>query len=355
MSVIIKKIKLQLVRTRADALFVTSASDVRYIAGFYLTGMMILISRRGQPVCFADTMNRTLAESLAKRVKSGLKFVFGSPVRDAADCIKSSKLKRIGFSSADLSVSLLDSFTKILPGVRFLSVAKQFSLGSFVKNIREIKTPAEIRILRGIARETVSVWRKVKKQIRPGIKEKEIAIMIDSLIVGRGYENSFLTIVAAGKNTAYPHAIATSKCLKKDEHLLVDFGIKHKGYCSDLTRVYLNGRIDGQIRSLYKSVREAQNRAIKTAKPGVKISDLVKTSYSVFDETGLSGLVLHGLGHGIGLDVHEDPFLHTVCDKRLKKGMVMTFEPGLYKEGLGGIRWEDMILITSKGCEVLTV
>ena len=185
--------------------------------------------------------------------------------------------------------------------------------------------------------------------------EKEIGKLVDMCILDAGCTNSFPTIAAVGANTAHPHAVPTERRLKKNEHVLVDFGLRYKGYCSDLTRTWDNGRIDGQIRDFRKSVLKAQKAAIKMIKPGVMIGTLARESYNILNIVSKGEFILHGLGHGVGLEVHERPFLRMASTERLKKGMVITVEPGLYKEGLGGIREEDMVVVTEKGCEVLTV
>ena len=349
-----KKIRSRLVRLGLDALLVSEEYDIRYLTGFFFSGMLMIFSRKGPLLCFVDPMNKTLAERIAKKSVIKIHIIPGDPIKKAVERIKKDKMKKVGIDNYDLSVFTLDMLIKFAPDTQFVSHTKKKLITSCIRNVRSIKSDKEIRILRKAAKETVRIWNKVKKEFRTGIREIDVAFLINGEISRRGYENSFPTIAAAGKNTAYPHAIPSVKRLNKGEHLLVDFGIKYKGYCSDLTRVYLNGKIDRQIEEFMKLVRKAQKSAIKIAKSNVTVSDLVKWAYSVFDTADVQDFVLHGLGHGVGLEVHECPILYKNAAEKLKKGMVVTFEPGLYKEGLGGIRIADMILITSKGCEVLT-
>ncbi|MBU1084160.1 MAG: Xaa-Pro peptidase family protein, partial [Candidatus Omnitrophica bacterium] len=252
----------------------------------------------------------------------------------------------------DISVAGYEKLIKDLPGIKLIGSSGGPDI---LGNIRKIKDRKETDVMRRAARITVKIWKKIKKNITTGMTEKDIAAMIDMHIRSRGCLNAFPTIAAVGKNTAYPHAVPTSRRLKDNEHVLVDFGVRYKGYCSDLTRICLNGRIDRQIMGFRDHVRKAHDLAIKTAKDGVRIDTVCGKVRKVFQDANLGDFLLHGLGHGIGVEVHERPFLRLGCPEKLKKGMVITIEPDLYREGLGGVREEDMILITEKGCEVLTL
>lgn len=349
----IKGIKAKISRIGIDALLVTGQNDIIYLTGFYAPGV-ILITRSGPPTYFVDPMNKTLAEKALKGQKLQISAVKGSIDGSVASFLKDRKLKRIGYDSRVLSVADYLRLTSRLPKARFLSEVKKCPVDSIIQDLREIKKAEEINILRRAARATSSIWRQVKKDIRPGMSERSIASMIDVRVRGLGYENSFPTIVAAGENSAYPHAIPMGRRLKKGEHLLVDFGIRHQGYCSDLTRIWADGRIGRKIRLLKKHVRIVQDKVIEKLKSGVSAGALAREANLYFKNNNLGDYVCHGLGHGVGLDIHEAPFLKETSRERLKEGMVVTIEPGLYMPGVGGIRLEDMVLITKNGYEVLT-
>jgi len=337
-----------------DALLVSGPHDIRYLAGFYSAGNLMLVKKKGLPVYFVDSMNRTLAAGKIKRGAAGIITADTSVIEALARHIKKEKIKKLGFDSGNFSVRAYEVLRERARGVKLVSGKGKNAPPSAIREIRQIKRADEIRILRRAAKETVSIWRKVKSRIRNGSSEKDIAVMIDTEIRRRGFENSFPTIAAIGANTAYPHAIPGAKRLKSGQHVLVDFGIRYQGYCSDLTRTYYKGRINRQIQVLRKNVLKARDLAIKEIKPGAEIGAVVKRTYNIFNNDKLSGLVLHGLGHGVGLEVHEEPYLRAGCRDRLKEGMVITVEPGLYKPGTGGVREEDMVLVTRGGCEVLT-
>ena len=342
-------VKSKISRLGLDALLVTNPADIRYFSGFYSCGNMLLIKKRGKAAYFVDSMNRTLA--LKKTNKKVTEVITAD---DLGRYFKEEGIKKVGFDSESISVSGYEKLRRKVPKVRFLSKKGKAPVSSVIKDARLVKTAGEVRLLREAAKETVSIWRKVKRDIRSGMSEKAIATMIDTEVRKRGFDNSFPTIAAIGENTAYPHAVPTQKRLKKGEHLLVDFGIRYQGYCSDLTRTYYKGRINRQIQPLRKIVLKARDFAINELRPGATIGSIVKRTYNIFEEEGFSQLVLHGLGHGVGLEIHEEPFLRMGRKDRLKTGMVVTVEPGLYKPGVGGVREEDMVLITRKGREVLT-
>ncbi|MFQ5952727.1 MAG: M24 family metallopeptidase [Candidatus Omnitrophota bacterium] len=344
----VKKVKSRISRENLDALLVIEKCDIVYLAGFYTPSVAMLVTRKGPPVYFVDPMNRALVDKVLKGANLRIMTVSKSATRAVAEFIKDSRIKRLGYNGDVLSVSDHKKLTRLLPNVRMKSAP------FVIREVRKIKTPDEVRVLRKAARDTVRIWREVKKRIKTGMTEREIAAMIDVKVRERGYENSFPTIAAIGENSAYPHAVPVGRRLKKDEHLLVDFGIKLNGYCSDLTRIWAGGRIMRKIGQLRKHVHTAHDRAIQRIKPGVNIGALVREANIYFKNNNLGEYVCHGLGHGIGLDVHEAPFLRDGSREKLKEGMVITIEPGLYIPGLGGIREEDMVLVTKKGCEVLT-
>lgn len=350
----LKQIKLKLPRAGIDALLVSDKSNITYLTGFYSTGSLVLITKKGMPAYFIDRMNRTLADKMLRGMD--LRTVTAkSPIeKSLAGFIREIKAKRLGYDSEDISAASYERLSDLLPGIKLVAKVNRLPVCDIVRDMRKIKKTAEIKTIRKAAKDTVRIWNEVRKDLKTGMTEQEIASMINVAIHRKGYSNSFTPIVAIGENTAYPHALAMGRRLKKREHLLVDFGIRLGGYCSDLTRIWAGGRIVRKIEELKKHVLEAHDRAIKRIKPGVRISSLVKDSNTYFISNNLGAYILHGLGHGIGLDVHEAPFLRENSGQKLKEGMVITIEPGLYIPGLGGIRIEDMVLVTKNGYEVLT-
>ena len=333
-----------------DALLVSGESDLFYITGYApVPPARLLVPRRGLPVYLIDPMNDALARKMIRGLGQAESVLAVKDRQEALGAlVKDRKIRKLGMNESGISVREYKALTgmarKLIP----------MDASSIMEEVRMVKNGREISVIRKAAKETVSIWKAFSRRIRTGKSEKDLAAELEAIIFSRGYTPSFPVIIAAGKNTAYPHACPTQKRLHKGEHVLVDFGIKLANYCSDLTRTWDNGRIDRQLRDFRKFVLEAREWAIGQIRPGRDVGSLAAGVSKYFENKGMGQYVRHTLGHGIGLCVHERPFLRIGGAERLKKGMVITVEPGLYREGLGGIREEDMVLVTEKGCEVLT-
>jgi len=275
--------------------------------------------------------------------------VMAGPVQgNLMENLKKMKISKLGVDGSKINMILGEAIKKIRPIVTLVNSRE------IIESLRVQKSDNEIKILRGLARQTVRIWESFRKNVRVGMTEHELASAVDVEIRRGGYYNSFPTIAAVGKNTAFPHAVPGNARLRRAEHALFDFGIQHEGYCSDLTRIWVKGRISRKIKRLYDAVLLAHDNAIQKLEPGVRIGDVVKGVNKLLIDKGLGSYICHSLGHGVGLNIHEDPFLREASEEVLREGMVVTVEPGLYDVRCGGIRIEDMVLITAKGREVLT-
>jgi len=188
-----------------------------------------------------------------------------------------------------------------------------------------------------------------------GVSEEEIARLIEAGIKQYGLRKSFKTIVASGPNAANPHAEVTQRKIRHGDAVVIDFGVIYRGQHSDMTRTVRVGRLNKKIESIYRVVHNAQRLGISGVKANIKISGYVKSVHDYIRRKGFGKYMLHGLGHGVGIRIHEAPKLSEKNKRILKKNTVITIEPGLYRKGMGGVRVEDMVLITEKGCEVLTI
>ena len=229
---------------------------------------------------------------------------------------------------------------------------------------RMIKTPKELEIIKKAVELGAKAFDEFAEVIETGIDEYELSYRFKEKLTKRGKrELSFEPIVAINENAAKPHATLTDKILKKGDLLLLDAGIKYKRYCSDRTRtIYIgdkidmgkNQKFDKNIQKVYDVVLKAQETAIKAVKPGIKAKELDKIARDVIEKAGFGKYFVHSLGHGVGLDIHEWPFINSKNETVLKEGMVFTIEPGIYIPGEFGIRIEDMVCINYKGeCEIL--
>jgi Xaa-Pro aminopeptidase len=228
-----------------------------------------------------------------------------------------------------------------------------------VEQLRLIKGASEVATLRDAAARLARVADSAFRSIKAGITEREVAGVIETALRAAGYERpAFDTIVASGPNAALPHYRAGTRVLTPGDLVVLDFGGVLDGYCSDLTRTVSVGAPTPDALRLYAAVRDAQQTAIDAVRPGVPATSVDAAARSLLESRGLGEAFGHGTGHGLGLDVHEEPRIgpprsHT-ASVQLEPGMVFTIEPGAYLPGMGGVRIEDDVLVTDEGCEVLT-
>jgi Xaa-Pro aminopeptidase len=222
-----------------------------------------------------------------------------------------------------------------------------------------VKDEDEIGILREAGRRLGAVVPDVVALARPGRSELDVAADIEQVLRGAGFERpAFETIVASGPNSALPHARPTARRLQEGDGVVLDFGGVYDGYCVDLTRTVQLGEVGPTFRQLFAAVSEAQLAAISAVRPGVLASAVDGAARRTLGRYNLEDAFGHATGHGLGIEVHEDPRVgkpsHGLPDTTLEPGMVFTIEPGAYIEGVGGVRIEDDVLVTESGCEVLT-
>jgi len=218
-----------------------------------------------------------------------------------------------------------------------------------------IKTREEIEKIKKATKITDDAFSYILPFIKIGESEIFIKDTLEKYLIEKGDENlSFDTICVSGENGAKPHGVPSHKMLAFGDALTLDFGAMYDGYCSDMTRTVFIGKAEGEIKKLYDLVLEAQLKVLDSICAGKSCFDMDKIARDFFFEKGYGKYFIHGLGHGLGKEVHEEPYLSPKGDKILEPNMVVTVEPGLYIEGLGGIRIEDTVLITENGCEILT-
>ncbi|MDD5194482.1 MAG: Xaa-Pro peptidase family protein [Candidatus Omnitrophica bacterium] len=223
-----------------------------------------------------------------------------------------------------------------------------------IEKIRAIKTKEEISYIQKSTLITKEALDFVSQADLKASTEKELSIEIERFLKLKGdNEVAFPTIVASGKNSAYPHHVAGTSPINKNI-FLIDLGSKYYKYCADLTRVFFEGKISTSVRKIYDIVRKAQELSIAKIKDGAKASEVDAAARGFINKKGYGKYFGHGLGHGVGIAVHELPFINAVNEESLREGMVITVEPAIYLEGKFGIRIEDMVLVESQGCKVLS-
>lgn len=227
--------------------------------------------------------------------------------------------------------------------------------GGLVEKLRIKKEPAEIDALAHAALLGDRVFLKLIETLRPGLREREVAADIDYWLRRAGAQGpSFDTIVASGPNSAFPHAGAGERRLESGDFVKLDFGGVFGGFHADMTRTVVLGKATDEQKELYRDVFEAQSRVLAALAPGVSGRDADGVAREYFESIGKAGYFGHNLGHGVGLDVHEQPTLGSKSSAELECGMVFTVEPGLYYPAVGGVRIEDMVVMCEHGIQILT-
>ena len=262
------------------------------------------------------------------------------------------KIKRLGFESNRMSYIQFRKISEKIDSEKLQ--LKLVETENIVENIRMIKEPSEIKEIKKALLIAESVFTNFSDSISNGMKEKEAAWAVEKAIREAGADTlSFPTIVASGSNSALPHATPGNRIFKKGEPILFDWGAKLNGYCSDISRTIVIGKADDKFKRVYQTVLKAQAKAISAIRPGISSKAVDKIARHHIDESEFKDKFGHGLGHGVGLSIHELPRISPLKDIKLEKGMVFTVEPGIYIPGWGGVRLENMVVVREGGVEVL--
>lgn len=224
-----------------------------------------------------------------------------------------------------------------------------------VKNLTSVKSKKELIFLKKSAEIASLALAEIVKEIQLGQTEQSIFQKLKAILKILGSEKEpFDFVIASGRRAANPHAVPSEKLLAEGESLVLDFGATFKGFCSDLTRTVCLGPPPEKLKLIFEVVIEAQKKAIEAIKPGKICEEIDLVARRIIESAGYQDTFIHGLGHGLGFEVHEEPFLRPKSRQILRPGMCLTVEPGIYLTGWGGVRIEDMVLVTEKGAEVLT-
>ena len=355
-----RRLQDALARQPLDALVVTNPSNIRYLTNHGGSAGIVVVTADAVHLLvdfrYQEAVS-SLQTSTAACPTLQLRSVPASYDAALADLLTEMSVARVGIEAAHLTVARHEWLTKTLASrVRSTSLC---STQRLIEQLRLIKDPFELQVMRDAAARLEAVVDQSFPALRPGAAERDVAGAIERALRKAGYERpAFDTIVASGPNSALPHHRAASRKLRAGDLVVLDFGGVLDGYCCDLTRMASVGTPSPEARRLYDAVREAHGAAIEAVKPGRPASDVDAAAREVLEAHGLGDAFGHGTGHGLGLDVHEEPRVGRrrpdAPDPMLEPGMVFTIEPGAYLAGFGGVRIEDDVLVTQTGCEVLT-
>jgi len=330
---------------RADAFLTTAGPNVRYLSGFTGSHGAVLLSAE-RAFLFTDPRYLTQAplESDCE-----VKISKGPLVKEIAAQVKRLRLKSLAFESNRISFEEHAHLKEALPGVRLKPSA------GAVETLRMVKSEDEIGTIRASVQLNSAALEQALEQFRPEMTEVDLAAEIEYKMRCLGADGTaFDTIIASGAHSALPHAHPTDHPINADQLLLIDMGASVAGYASDMTRTYAVGKLDAKTRRMYRAVLESQLAAIDAVKPGASCASIDRAARAALRGYGLDQFFVHSTGHGLGLEIHERPRLGRKEMTKLEAGMAITIEPGVYQEGLGGVRIEDTVIVTATGCEILT-
>jgi len=340
----------------ADALLVTNPVDIRYLTGFIGDDSWALIHLKGDQrrarhvYLLSDDRFR---EQIGREAPHARPIMRKKSLADElAAMLDKLRLGRVAIQDAHVSVAGRKKLAKAIGGA-----SRLVDTDDGLVQQRAVKTRAEVKAIRKALGIQQQAFRETVETMRPGETEVEVAAYLEYRMRGLGADGtSFPSIVAVDANAALPHAIPGPAKIKRRSHVLIDWGAKADGYCSDLTRVVFLGKPTRQMREVYQLVRAAQLAAIDAIAPGQSLRGVDAVARKIIKKAGHGKHFGHGLGHGIGLDIHEQPVLSYRApeDGVLEPGHVVTVEPGVYLPGVGGVRIEDDVLVTARGHEVLS-
>ena len=345
------KLREHLATTRFDGLLVSHLPNVRYLCGFTGSAGLLLVEESGSTF-FTDVRYDIQAhdEVKAAKVVIARKALLEAVGEMLGQRPKRRGKKTIGIEAEHFTIAEKKRLNKFRPAGTFLKDAP-----AIVEKLRMVKDKDELQRIRAAVGLGAKLFERAVEVLRPGIAEVEVAAEME-LTARRGgaEEMSFPTIIASGARSALPHARASNRTIAPGAFVVCDFGVILSSYCSDQTRTVWVGKASEEARRTYEAVREAQQAAIDTVKPGVTVGEVDASARKVLQKAGLGRYFTHSTGHGVGLEIHESPRVAKGQRDVLEPGMVITIEPGVYFPGKWGVRIEDMIAITTGGSEVLT-
>jgi Xaa-Pro aminopeptidase len=352
----VEKLRLSMQDMEADALMISIEENRRYLSGF--TGQDGRFDESaGTLFISADKLVLATDSRFVLQAKSQcpnwevFEYRIGLDPSLPRIC-EILGAKKLGFEKDRISVAQFDRMRQNLKNLGCR--AKPHPLENLVEPLRLIKDDVEIAAMRKALLIAETAFNELLDILEPGMTEKEAAFHLESLMHNLGADcPSFPTIAAFGQNSAMPHAIPTDKKLEAGQPALFDWGCKTDGYCSDISRMMVLGEPDKTFWEIFNIVHEARARAISAVKPGVSSKTVDAAARDFIREKGYADFFGHGTGHGVGLAVHEEPRISPVRESVLEPGMVFTVEPGIYLPDWGGVRLENMVLVTEDGCEVL--
>lgn len=343
---------LKILPNASTALLIEKPCDLYYLLGLDLSCGSLLLTSSGETLIVDGRYFEKCKNSTEAEVKLCTNEKRSEEIMAAWLSERSIKLLR-----CDGMTTSQQRFTTLQKALERVSIALEAVIDPLEK-IRSIKDAEELNKLEEAAALCSRGCQFVEKLLRPGITEREVARQLKCFWLQEGADNtSFEPIIAFGENSAYPHHRSSTRALKEHDIALIDIGVELGHYQSDMTRVFFIGKVDPFLKHIYQVVAQAQQAALQACRAGVTAGHLDAIARNVIIDAGYGGLFNHNLGHGVGIEIHEAPWLRSTfpySDVVLQKNMVLTIEPGIYQPGLGGVRLENCVIVGEEGCRDLT-
>lgn len=342
----LRRLRLRLAEAGLEGLVVSSASNIFYLSGFRGSSGALLITK-DCALLFSDFRYRLQARQQSPdfvfiEIEKKLLFSIGEVAKEQG-------LTRIGYDQANLTCELFEQLAKGAEGLELTPA------GGLVEELRAVKSKGEIELVRKAASLADNALSHMINLLKPGISERDIALEGEFFMRRAGAEAiAFDIIVASGPNSAWPHAETTERPLQQGDLVVIDMGARVNGYCSDMTRTFIIQHASPQAKEIYKIVYKAQRAAAEAVKAGAIGGEVDRIARNLIEAAGYGAEFGHSLGHGVGIEVHEAPRLRKGEESQLLPGHLVTVEPGIYLEDMGGVRLEDLLVVEENGAETLT-
>lgn len=334
----------------SDAALITSEVSKRYLTDFGSEDGTLLVTKSGAYFI----IDARYFEHTEQQVTDPLcKVILQKELYDQiGEIFSQNNIRTLYIEDEYMNVAQLSALKRRFSGI---TIDTSNRLSDFMRNMRIIKTDEEIACITKAQRIAEAAFTKLLSNMRVGQTEKQIAAYLEFFMMEMGSDGiSFDTIAASGVNSACPHAVPTDKPVKEGDFLTLDFGATYKGYHSDMTRTVVFGKPTEEMKNIYNAVWGANTDAIKAVRADISCKVVDNVARSTLDAWGYEEYFTHGLGHGVGLEIHEAPNVSYRSGTTLKEGMIITIEPGVYIPGKYGVRIEDMCVVTKDGCRIIT-
>lgn len=346
-----KEIREKIFSTQtAESFLITDPANMRYVAGFTGEGYVCLTP---DTTLVATDSRYTIAAAAECPDAQIAEWEGDGYYAPLAKLMKEEKISVLGIEDETMTVA---EYEKLKKALEERNVGAQLRyIGREITSFRSVKSEEETGWLRQAEAIGDRAFRRLLPRVKIGMTEKQTAALLEFFLKEEGADGlSFDTIAASSLHSAMPHAVPTDKPLEEGDFLTLDFGCRYRGYCSDMTRTLVMGRASDRQREIYDTVLRAQKRALAGIRPGMTGREIDALARDVIKEAGYGDCFGHALGHSVGLDIHEKPVFSPREETVIQPGMVITVEPGIYIENFGGVRIEDVVIITEDGCEDIT-